>query len=911
VFRILVQWSFNMKRVLSIAASLAALALHLSTGVVSAEDKITFEDHVKPILRDKCLTCHNTNKKSSDLDLSSYSSLMQGGASGASIQPGDSGASYLYSLMSHQSEPFMPPNADKLPDETLEIVRKWIEGGAPETSSSKVMLPKKNNAAMTVNVSAGARPEGPAPMPDVLTLEPVIHTTATTAVSAIATNPWSKLVAVAGQKQVVLYHTETMEPLGILPFPEGSPRVLKFSRNGGLLLAGGGRGASKGLCVVWDVKSGERVMVVGDELDEVLGADISADQTLVALGGPGKVVRVYSTATGELAYECKKHTDWIYSLEFSPDGVLLATADRSGGLLVWEAQTGREYLTLTGHTGPIHSVSWRIDGNVLASASEDTTVRLWEMENGGQIKSWAAHAGGAFSVEFCRDARLVTSGRDRIAKLWDANGGALLSFEAFNDLALEATHCDETNRVIAGDYTGEIRVWNAADGARIGSLSTNPPTLEERIAQAPAAIAAATEKVTVAVAAHKAAVDGQAVVQEKLNAANAAYAASQKTLADLQTLIVEEEKKLVVEQEKEKNLPVAIAALQKAVPELKTATEKSAAASEMMQADEELKKVVEQLKAQVAAREEELKTTEAALVAAKANVVAGTQLIAKSKEQVPVDEQAIVVSKGVVDAVTTEFNVAQATTVAKEQVIAAAQQEVAGANGQVDRLKHYIALRDELAVLDAAKKKRDEVQLASLQAQATLQEKQQLIAAAQKTMADYQAAVTANEQKMTDLTATMTTIEKQKVAQQEVMTKTQTASPMVKAALEQVKAALAVLPDDAEIKASVDGLAAVSDRQDKSIVAMTEQIAAMDKQMVATKTEVDAAVKLIADSKAAMVTADQTMKALTVEATPIEAQVTAAGTELATAEQAVVAAATVVESRRQQLRPQLQVSQAN
>ena len=900
-----------MKRLVSVTASLTAFALQISTGLCTAEDKINFEDHVKPILRDKCLSCHNTNKKSSDLDLSSYSSLMQGGASGASIQPGDSGASYLYSLMSHQSEPFMPPNADKLPDETLEIVRKWIEGGAPETSSSKVMLPKKNNAALSVNVSAGARPEGPAPMPDVLNLEPVVHTTATTAVSAIATNPWSKLVAVAGQKQVVLYHTETMEPLGILPFPEGRPRVLKFSRNGGLLLAGGGRGASKGLCVVWDVKSGERVMVVGDELDEVLAADISADQTLVALGGPGKVVRVYSTATGELAYECKKHTDWIYSLEFSPDGVLLASADRSGGLLVWEGQTGREYLTLVGHTGAINGVSWRIDGNVLASASEDTTVRLWEMENGGQIKSWAAHGGGAFSVEFCRDARIVTSGRDRVAKLWDANGGALLSFEAFNDLALEATHCDETNRVIAGDYTGEIRVWNAADGARIGSLSTNPPTLEERIAQAPAALTAATEKVTAAMAAHQAAVEAQKALQAKLDEANAGYAASQKKLADLQALIVEEEKKLVAEQEKEKTLPVTIAALQKAIPDLKAATEKSAAASEMMQADEELKKVVEQLKAQVTVREEELKNSEAALVAANANVVSGTQLIAKSKEQVPVDEQAIVVAKGVVDAVTTAFNMFHATTAAKEQAVASAQQDVVRANGLVDRLKHYIALRDELSALDAAKKKRDEVQLAALQVQAMLQEKQQLVAAAQKTMQDYQTAVTTNEQKMTDLTAAMAAVEKEKVAQQEAMTKTQTAARMLKAALEQVKAALAVLPDNAEIKASVDGLAAASDRQDKNIVVMAEQIAAMDKQLVATKAEIDAAAKLVADSKAAMVTAEQSMKALTAEAAPIEAQVAAAGTELATAEQAVLAAATVVESRRQQLRPQLQLSQAN
>ena len=46
--------------------------------------------------------------------------------------------------------------------------------------------------------------------------------------------------------------------MGILPFPEGVPYVLKFSRNGSLLLAGGGRGAYQGKVVVFDVKTGER-----------------------------------------------------------------------------------------------------------------------------------------------------------------------------------------------------------------------------------------------------------------------------------------------------------------------------------------------------------------------------------------------------------------------------------------------------------------------------------------------------------------------------------------------------------------------------------------------------------------------------------------------------------------------------
>ena len=65
-----------------------------------------------------------------------------------------------------------------------------------------------------------------------LSLEPLVRTTRANALTALASSPWAPLVAVGGQKQVLLYHSDTLELLGVLPFPEGVPHVLKFSRNG-------------------------------------------------------------------------------------------------------------------------------------------------------------------------------------------------------------------------------------------------------------------------------------------------------------------------------------------------------------------------------------------------------------------------------------------------------------------------------------------------------------------------------------------------------------------------------------------------------------------------------------------------------------------------------------------------------
>lgn len=492
------------------------------------EEKITFDQHILPIFREKCGSCHNANEKKGDLVLDNYNLAMQGGASGEVVRTdGDASQSQLFLVVNHQSEPKMPPQQPKLPDEQLTLIRKWIEGGALENSGSKAK-PKKNMAVAKVEVS-NARPAGPPPMPENLPIDPLLVASRGNGVTALANNPWSSLAAVAGHKQVFLYDTKSLELAAVLPFPEGVAHILKFSRNGQLLLAGGGRGSHSGKAVVWDVKTGKRIAEVGAEYDVVLAADISPDQTQIALGGPKKIVRVYDVATGELLYEKNKHTDWITALEFSPDGVLLATADRSNGLVVWEAFTGREFYFLTGHTGPITDVSWAPDSNVLATCSEDTTIRLWEMQNGNQIKNWGAHGGGCSAVEITRDNRIASTGRDNQAKLWDMNGGALRAFAGLGDLGMEVAFDVETDRLLCGDLTGVIHVWNAKDGAVLGQLNTNPPSLAKRIettAQAfTAAETAANQAAATVAALNKAIADRKAAADAAVKLANDTQAA--------------------------------------------------------------------------------------------------------------------------------------------------------------------------------------------------------------------------------------------------------------------------------------------------------------------------------------------------------------------------------------------------
>ncbi|HET6422936.1 MAG TPA: c-type cytochrome domain-containing protein, partial [Planctomycetaceae bacterium] len=493
-----------------------------------AAEKITYEQHVLPLLREKCGSCHNANDKKGDLVLDNFGAMMRGGASGTVVATdGDADGSILYRVVAHLSEPKMPPNAPKLPDENLALIKKWIEGGALENAGSTAK-PKKTSMVAKVEVS-NQRPAGPAIMPENLRIDPLLVSSRANGVTALATSPWAPLLAVSGHKQVLLYDTTTLDLVGVLPFPEGQPHVLKFSRNSQILMAAGGRGAHSGKVILFNVKTGQRVAEIGDEYDVILAADISPDQTMVALGGPKKIVRVYNVATGEQMYEKKKHTDWITSLEFSPDGVLLATADRSNGLIVWEAFTGREFYVLNGHTNVISDVSWSPDGNLLASACEDTTVRLWEMQNGTQAKSISAHGGGATSVEILRDGRIVTVGRDNVPKMWDAAGNNPKNLPGLPAIPTELAYCSETERLFAGDLLGNVHVFNGKDLTALGQLTTNPPALTARIEQARAAVmqteAAAAQTAAQVAALQKGVADRKAAAEAATNALAEATAA--------------------------------------------------------------------------------------------------------------------------------------------------------------------------------------------------------------------------------------------------------------------------------------------------------------------------------------------------------------------------------------------------
>src|SRR5436190_14616656 len=186
------------------------IVLHLlaTSPRVSAQEKVTYQDHVLPLIENNCGKCHNPDKKKADLDLTSYAGVMKGSGSGQVVVSGNPDSSKLWRAVTQVEEPTMPPNKPPLPAKELEIFRKWIMGGLLETSGSKAIVGNKPAVDFTLKPGSIGKPDGPPAMPQDLPLEPVVHTVRANPIIGLATSHWAPVLALAGQKQVLLYHNE-------------------------------------------------------------------------------------------------------------------------------------------------------------------------------------------------------------------------------------------------------------------------------------------------------------------------------------------------------------------------------------------------------------------------------------------------------------------------------------------------------------------------------------------------------------------------------------------------------------------------------------------------------------------------------------------------------------------------------
>ncbi len=97
---------------------------------------VDYAREVHPILASRCLPCHGDEQRSGGLSLATYTGVLQGGRTGATVQPGRSRDSLLIRRVTGAVQPSMPMGKNPLSADQIALIRAWIDQGSRATPTS-------------------------------------------------------------------------------------------------------------------------------------------------------------------------------------------------------------------------------------------------------------------------------------------------------------------------------------------------------------------------------------------------------------------------------------------------------------------------------------------------------------------------------------------------------------------------------------------------------------------------------------------------------------------------------------------------------------------------------------------------------------------------------------------------------
>lgn len=115
--------------------------------IENPDSAVVFRDVIQPILNEKCLNCHNSNRAKNNLILSDYQSIIKGGKNPGALVAGkaDESLLYQYALLPLDDSLHMPPKEKlQLDQEEIKLIGWWINTGA-KAHEKYVKFPKADS----------------------------------------------------------------------------------------------------------------------------------------------------------------------------------------------------------------------------------------------------------------------------------------------------------------------------------------------------------------------------------------------------------------------------------------------------------------------------------------------------------------------------------------------------------------------------------------------------------------------------------------------------------------------------------------------------------------------------------------------------------------------------------------------
>ena len=265
---------------------------------------------------------------------------------------------------------------------------------------------------------------------------------------------------------------------------------ISFSPDGKLIASSDANGIVK----FWSLQPRECVAELSEHSDAITSISFSSQGNLFASAGYDEFIHVWNVdgitlqhptpiKTFEKKSKIKKPATYqhdieqIISMTFSHNGKHLASGDQQGVVVVREIASEEEVYRSKIHNSQVAGIAFSPTNKaLLATASWDKRIRLTDFFAGGKPVTLGVgadkHTDSVVSIAFAHGGDvLVSSGTDKVVKLWDVQERRLIySYKTADDRPVERVAFFPNQYDFATDtYLSDISLWDITNEGEVAN----------------------------------------------------------------------------------------------------------------------------------------------------------------------------------------------------------------------------------------------------------------------------------------------------------------------------------------------------------------------------------------------------------------------------------------------------------
>ena len=295
---------------------------------------------------------------------------------------------------------------------------------------------------------------------------------------ALEFSPDGKTIAVGKYQWVELWELDTQRMTRAYEPHAGRVKCIKFTPDGKMLYAGGGREAQSGEICLWDVEAEELIKTYEIHADTIESIALSPDNAKLLTASMDEFSAVIDLENlddtepiDDQAKWLTQHVGRVLSTLYHPDGNYFVTGSEDKTLKIWDPKTYTVLVSFDGNDDSVYSLAYATGENVIVSGAADNVVRTWRITQnnngntrGAPVRQFNGHQGPVYSVDtgFWNGQEVIVSGgADSSVIVWNIrNGNRRRTFNDSPDAVYAVKISPDGNHVASGGRDGKVRIWS-------------------------------------------------------------------------------------------------------------------------------------------------------------------------------------------------------------------------------------------------------------------------------------------------------------------------------------------------------------------------------------------------------------------------------------------------------------------